>query len=158
MMQRERKSHTLSATDLFHEAYARLHALMSEPENFQAKAKGLFAITMRRVLLEHARKRNRRMRISAQLPSPSEKTLWLHAARQGEFAEKLIDLDQALERLAQDYPIHAKIVELRYFGGMTVLQCAEHLGIGSATVQRYWTFARAWIGREMERIDKQPKN
>jgi len=68
-------------------------------------------------------------------------------------ADRLLELDLALQRLAEVYPVHAKVVELKYFGGLTVHQCADQLEIGPATVQRYWQFARAWIGREMEKID-----
>jgi DNA-directed RNA polymerase specialized sigma24 family protein len=70
---------------------------------------------------------------------------------ENDYADRLVELDLALHQFAKQYPVHSKVVELKYFGGLTVLQCAEQLDIGAATVQRYWNFARAWIGREMEK-------
>lgn len=163
-MSRERRDHTLSPTDLFHEAYTRLGPILSATST-GAKGPGeatsgaetlpaLFTITMRRVLIDHARKRSRRIRKLTRLAVPSQTLNSFGCATSEEDrADQILVLDTALKRLAIDYPVHAKIVEYKFFGGMTFLQCAKNLDIGEATVHRYWNFARAWINREMHRID-----
>jgi RNA polymerase sigma factor (TIGR02999 family) len=154
-MRGERKDHTLSGTDLFHEAYSRLHPSLPTLSNESGDLRALFAITMRRILLDHARKKTRRARLVARIAIPDNQLDRFSATTSEEDnAERLLELDEALQRFAEKYPIHAQVVELKYFGGMTVQQCADHLGICTATVQRYWNFARAWIGREMERIEQ----
>ena len=110
-------------------------------------------MTMRRVLIEHARKRSRRMGRLARVAVPSDQFLTvLEVHNVNLHVDRLLDLDLALRRFSEVFPVHAQVVELKYFGGLTVAQCAEQLGIGQATVQRYWNFARAWIGREMEKL------
>lgn len=153
LMRSERRGHTLSPTDLFHEAYSRLNPFLAESEKDIGEFRGLFAMTMRRVLVEHARKRSRRMRRLARVAVPSDQFLTVLDVHDGKLhLDRLLDLDLALRRLSEVFPVHAQVVELKYFGGLTVAQCAEQLGIGQATVQRYWNFARAWIGREMEKL------
>ncbi len=66
-------------------------------------------------------------------------------------AASLLELDEILTRLAIRYPLHAKVVELKFFGGLNMGQCAEEIGVCPATAQRYWNFARAWIAREIKR-------
>jgi RNA polymerase sigma factor (TIGR02999 family) len=163
-MNRERKDHTLSPTDLLHEAYTRLCPLLSSstfgnPELDVANHKAetlpsLFAITMRRVLIDHARKRARR---SVRLKrvgwiEPSDDSDCGTVVEKGK-AASLLELDEVLTRFAIRYPLYAKVVELKFFGGLTVVQCAEEIGVCPATAQRYWNFARAWIAREMDRIE-----
>lgn len=153
LMRGERRGHTLSPTDLFHEAYTRLNPFLAESEQDIGEFRGLFAMTMRRVLVEHARKRARRMRRLARVAVPSDQFVTvLHVDDGNLHLDRLLELDLALRRLSEVFPVHAQVVELKYFGGLTVVQCAEQLGIGQATVQRYWNFARAWIGREMEKL------
>lgn len=153
LMRGERRGHTLSPTDLFHEAYTRLNPFLTESEKEIGEFRGLFAMTMRRVLVEHARKRSRRMRRLGRVAVPSDQFLTVLDVHDGKLhLDRLLDLDLALRRLSEVFPVHAQVVELKYFGGLTVAQCAEQLGIGQATVQRYWNFARAWIGREMEKL------
>lgn len=155
-MRGERKDHTLSGTDLFHEAYSRLRPSLPTLSNESGDLRALFAITMRRILLDHARKKTRRARIVARIAIPDNQLHQFSATPLDEDnAEKILELDEALQRFTQKYPIHAQVVELKYFGGLTVQQIGDHFGICPATVQRYWNFARAWIGREMERIDQQ---
>jgi RNA polymerase sigma factor (TIGR02999 family) len=152
-MRGERKDHTLSGTDLFHEAYGRLGPSLSAVDSESGELRALFAITMRRVLIDYARKHARRARLLARSAFYDNKLDLLKApTSEEENADKLLELDEALQRFAQKFPAQAEVVELKYFGGMTVQQCADDLGICTATVQRYWNFARAWIGREMERI------
>lgn len=155
IMRSERKGHTLSATDLFHEAYWRLSPLLSPTCKDLGEFRSLFALTMRRVLIEYARKRARRNRRYSRLAISSDELVqFLDLSNpQEDSAERLLDLDLALSRFAEKFPMHARVVELKYFGGLTVQQCAEQLEISPATVNRYWNFARAWIGREMEKID-----
>jgi len=153
LMRGERRGHTLSPTDLFHEAYTRLNPFLTESEKEIGEFRGLFAMTMRRVLVEHARKRSRRMRRLGRVAVPSDQFLTVLDVHDGKLhLDRLLDLDLALRRFSEVFPVHAQVVELKYFGGLTVAQCAEQLGIGQATVQRYWNFARAWIGREMEKL------
>jgi RNA polymerase sigma factor (TIGR02999 family) len=154
LMKSERRGHTLTPTDLFHEAYFRLNPFLSVAQRDIGEFRGLFAVTMRRLLVEHARKRARRARMLHLLAIPADQIQTvLESQTSNGLADRLLELDLALQRLAEVYPVHAKVVELKYFGGLTVHQCADQLEIGPATVQRYWQFARAWIGREMEKID-----
>jgi len=153
-MSGERKDHTFSGTDLFHEAYSRLSPMLKVSESEVDSLRALFAVTMRRILIEHARKRSRRVRKLTNLAVPTQNLSTLGCATTEEDrADHTLTLDAALQRLAVDYPLHAKIVEYKFFGGMTFLQCSMHLEIGEATVHRYWNFARAWISREMHRIE-----
>lgn len=152
-MRRERRDHTLSPTDLFHEAYSRLRGHLPTHEAQIGQLRGLFAVAMRRVLIEHARKHSRRKRLIPRcFLEPDDLDGLLVIDTDEDLSMHLLDLDTALARLSEHYPIEAKVVELKYFGGMTVKQCSEYLEICPATVQKYWNFARAWIGREMERI------
>ncbi|MFM8325145.1 MAG: ECF-type sigma factor, partial [Pirellulaceae bacterium] len=155
LMRGERRGHTLTPTDLFHEAYSRLNPFLSTSEKDIEEFLGLFAVTMRRVLVEHARKRARRTRRLHSMAIIADRfSTVLESQPWNRQADRLLDLDLALQRLAAIYPLHAKVVELKYFGRLSVHQCADHLDIGPATVQRYWQFARAWIGREMQKIDE----
>lgn len=152
IMQGERKGHTLSATDLFHEAYSRLRPFFDGSTKEVVECRSLFAMTMRRVLVDHARKRMRRSRcLSRTRITDTQLEKMIADSSENDYADRLVELDLALHQFAKQYPVHSKVVELKYFGGLTVLQCAEQLDIGAATVQRYWNFARAWIGREMEK-------
>lgn len=149
----EREDHTLSGTDLFHEAYSRLLPMFQVSESELHRVRSLFAVTMRRILIEHARKRFRRIEKLRRLAVPLHSLgAYGCATPEDDRAEHLLNLNIALQRLSVDYPVHAKIIEYKFFGGMTVMECSELLGIGEATVHRYWTFARAWIGREMRRL------
>lgn len=162
LMLGERKGHTLSPTDLLHEAYTRLCPTLSsspggkqEPNDATYRIEtlpSLFATTMRRVLIDHARKRVRRNSRLARVGwvEPSGDGDSVLGDGKGE-AAGLIEVDEILTRFAMRYPMYAKVVELKFFGGLTVVQCAEEIGVCPATAQRYWNFARAWIAREIER-------
>ena len=145
----------MSATDLFHEAYTRLKPVLTTSAKDIIEFRALFALTMRRVLIEYARKRTRRARRISRISISSNEMERFVDISEGheDYADKLLELELALVRFAQIFPLHAKVVELKYFGGLTVQQCAEYLEVGPATVQRYWSFARAWIGREMEKFE-----
>jgi RNA polymerase sigma factor (TIGR02999 family) len=99
---------------------------------------------MRRILVDHARRRNRLKR------GGGEDAIELYDGLLSEQqSEEILALNEALERLAKKEPRQVRIVELRFFGGLTVEEAAETLGISPKTVKRDWTVARAWLHREM---------
>ena len=138
-MAAERPGHTLDATALVHEAYVRLigHQHFDGKGHFFAAA----AEAMRRVLVNHARDRTRmkrggrRNRVGLdQLTSPAAATV-----------DELLELDMALDRLADEFPVAAELVKLRFFAGMTLRDAAAAMGIPRRTADRHWAFARAWL-------------
>lgn len=141
----ERSEHTLQATALVHEAYLYIRKL--DPVEWKSKAHfiGISAQVMRRILVDHARTRNARKRGGLQEHLPLDFDLAAPPP-----VLDLVALDQALDRFAQEYPRQARVVELRFFGGLTTEETAEVLnvsntGISSRTVERDWRFARAWL-------------
>ena len=144
-MRREKPGRTLQTTALVHEAYLRLLKDASLSFENRAHFLGIAARAMREILIEHARARAARKRgggaerltlddLLAPVPSPSIDVL---------------ALDEALQRLARLDERHARVVELRYFGGLTVEETAAALGLSPATVKRAWTLSRAWLYREL---------
>jgi RNA polymerase sigma-70 factor (ECF subfamily) len=145
-MARERPGHTLQATAVAHEAYLRL--VGDQPVEWQSRTH-FFAIaahTVRRVLLDHARKRHagkrggdgaRKVELDAELLIGDNRL------------EDVIALDEVLERLSQMDPEQGRMVELRFFGGLSVEETAEVMGISARTVKREWRLAKAWLGREL---------
>jgi RNA polymerase sigma-70 factor (ECF subfamily) len=136
----ERKDLTLQTTALVHEAYLKL--IDQHSVNFQNRAQffALSAQAMRRILLDNAR------RHTAEKRGSGEKVFLEDIGEIPVDAnERLIELDLALRELEELDAKQAKIVELRYFGGMTIEETAEVLRISPATVKREWTFARAWL-------------
>ena len=136
----ERKDLTLQTTALVHEAYLKL--IDQRSVNFQNRAQffALSAQAMRRILLDNAR------RHTAQKRGSGEKVLLEDIGEISvEVNENLIELDLALQELEEFDSQQAKIIELRYFGGMTIEETAEVLKISPATVKREWTMARAWL-------------
>ena len=145
-VRQERSDQTLQATSLVHEAYLRLVdtsrvQLWESRWHFFAAA----AEAMRRILVENARRRGRlkrggglrrldmdRLELTVQDPP-----------------DELIALDEALTRLAAEHPEKARLVNLRYFGGLTHEEAAQALGISTSTADRHWAFARAWLYRQM---------
>lgn len=137
---RERKDHTLQTTALVHEAYMKL--IDQHSVNFQNRAQffALSAQAMRRILLDNAR------RHTAEKRGKGEKVFLEDIGEISvEVNENLIELDMALRELEEFDSQQAKIIELRYFGGMTIEETAEVLKISPATVKREWTLARAWL-------------
>ncbi len=141
-LKRELPGQTLQPTALVHEVFLRLVAPNDQHDwdnigHFFSAA----ANAMRRILIETARKKNSLKR------GGDCKRLEIEVDEMAiEFDdEELIRLDEALEKLAREDPIKAKVVELRFFGGMSVEQSCEILKISRATQHRYWTFARAWL-------------
>lgn len=149
----ERGNHTLQPTALVHEAYLRLSGLKEMHFNNRAHFFGAAANVMRRVLVDHARRRSAHKRIGDQVPGVP-----LDAAAQMpvDVNLDLVALDEALTRLASMAPVRAQVVELRYFGGLSVEETAAYMAISTATVKRHWAFARAWLCRALEGTDRAP--
>ena len=102
-----------------------------------------------KLVRKRSRRERRLSRIDLNLDhQPDHKEL----ADNSDRAETLLLLDQALTKLAIDYPTHAKVVELKYFGGLTIPQCAQQLRVSEPTIERYWAFARKWLAREVQYI------
>lgn len=143
----EKPGHTLQPTVLVHEAYLRL---VNVPQEQQWDGRGHFfaaaAEAMRRILIENARRKKsarhgghlRRVDLDAADPAAESR------------AEELLALDEALSRLEERWPEKGQLVKLRYFGGMTIPEAAQTMGISHATAERYWTFARAWLYSQMQ--------
>ena len=142
----EKPGQTLQPTALVHEAYLRL--MKDRPERWQNRAHfcAIAAHSMRQILIERARARNAQKRWGDKARVTLDEAL----VRGGEQSVDLLALDSALERLTALDPEQARIVELRFFGGLTVEETAEQLGVSPATVKRHWTVARAWLARELE--------
>jgi RNA polymerase sigma factor (TIGR02999 family) len=143
----ERPGHTLQATALVHEVYLRLIPQGEATWEDRAKFIGIAAHVMRQILVEHARGRSRQKRGGDQDRVPLEDNI---AAVDTPDAARWEDLDRALDRLAELDTRQAQIVELRYFGGLTVEEAAQVLNISQKTVKRDWSIARAWLRRELE--------
>jgi RNA polymerase sigma factor (TIGR02999 family) len=145
----EKPGHTLQATALVHEAYLRLVASPGAERCWDSRRHFFAAAAeaMRRILIESARRKRRqkhgggrqRQELPADLaagPAPDD---------------DLIALDGALNRFAEKYPLQARLVELRYFAGLTGDEAASLLDISPSTADRHWVFARAWLRRELRR-------
>jgi RNA polymerase sigma factor (TIGR02999 family) len=144
-MRHERPGRTLQTTALVHEAYLRL--LKDASLSFESRAHflGIAARAMREILIEHARARSARKRGGGAI----RLTLDDAVAAVSSPPVDVMALHEALERLARLDERHARVVELRYFGGLSVEESAAALGISPATVKRAWTLARAWLFREL---------
>ena len=142
----ERPGQTLDATALVHEAYLRLAPQGGELEykdrsHFLAAA----ASAMRRILIDNARRKQAQKRGAGKERNRQP----LEAIAAPEADHELLALDDALDRLATVEPMKAKLVELRYFAGLSGDQAAEILGISPSTADRHWAFARAWLQNEV---------
>lgn len=148
-LQTERADHTLQPTALVHEAYLKLAG--QNPVEWHNKAHffALAAQIMRHILVDHARTRQRDKRGGGQASVPLEEALSLSQPSE----PSLIELDEALTTLAQHDKRKSQIVELRYFGGLSIEETAEVLGISPTTVRREWTLAKAWLRRELRKGD-----
>jgi RNA polymerase sigma factor (TIGR02999 family) len=140
----EKPGQTLQATALVHEAYLRL-VDEAQPWNSRGHFFAAAAEAMRRILVEAARRKKADKhggaseRIHVELAD-------LPAARRD---DKLLHLDETLARLEKQNPLHAQLVKLRFFAGLTIAETAAALEISTATADRYWAYARAWLQREM---------
>jgi RNA polymerase sigma factor (TIGR02999 family) len=145
-MRRERPDHTLQASALVNEAYVRL--LGNGPVSWESRAHFFVtaAHTMRRVLIDHARRHDAGKRGGEGVRVELTDNL---AVSEGMDFARMLDLDRALTRLAALDPRQARIVELRFFAGLTVEQTAEVLAVSEKTVKRDWAVARAWLEGEI---------
>ena len=146
-LRREAVGHTLQPTALVHEAYLRLVDQSRVPWQNRAQFFGIAARCMRRVLVDHARARGAAKRGGADVRAALDEEGV--AAATDEPAPMVVAVHEALERLAVLDPEQARLVELRYFGGLTIEETAEALAISPATVKREWAVARAWLRREL---------
>jgi RNA polymerase sigma factor (TIGR02999 family) len=142
----ERAGHTLQPTALVHEAYQKLIDQRSVEWQNRAHFYGVAAGLMRRILVDHARRRNARRRGGGAEKVPDVEDA---AGAVGPRDVDLVALDHALLELASFDPQQARIVELRYFGGLSLEETAEAAGISRATVHREWTLARAWLRQRL---------
>jgi RNA polymerase sigma factor (TIGR02999 family) len=139
----EHPGQTLQPTALVHEAYLRLVGTDSQPEEWEGRQHFFAAAAeaMRRILVENARRKHRQKRGGGRAAQVLEPDL----VAAPEVSEDLLALDEALTRLAPVNPRAARLVHLRYFGGLTIQQAAEVLGISSRTADADWAYARAWL-------------
>jgi RNA polymerase sigma factor (TIGR02999 family) len=154
-MRRERADHTLQATALVHEAYIRL--IDQRSVNWQSRAHffGVSAQLMRRILIDHARGHTREKRGGDQKKVSLEDVV-LFAERQ---ADELLAVDDSLNALAKIDPRQARVVELRFFGGLSVEEAADVLGVSPKTIKREWSVAKAWLAADLKQrhgIDATP--
>jgi RNA polymerase sigma factor (TIGR02999 family) len=151
-MARERAGHTLDATALVHEAYLRLAgdsgAGFANRRQFYAAA----AQAMRRILVEHARGKGRRKRGGGRREHPD-----LDALAAGGPVEDLLALHDALERFSAHDPVKSRLVELRFFAGLTLEQAAGCLDVSLSTANRAWRYARAWLYAAMSDDEAEKK-
>lgn len=148
-LRRERADHTLHPTALVHEAYIRLVNQRSAQWADRLHFFSIASRIIRRILIDHARERNALKRGGAERPAP----LNLDDAAAPERDVDLIALDEALEELAALSERQAKIVELRFFGGLTIPEVAAALSMGSRSVDREWQAARAWLFHRLSEQD-----
>jgi len=140
-LRRERRGHTLSTTALVHEAYLKLVDQTDVDWQDRAHFYAISARAMRQVLVEHARKRNAQKRGGGQRPITLEERLLSADGR----AETLLGLDDALTLLAKRDARQAKVVEYRFFGGLTMDEIGALLGVSARTIRRDWAKAKAWL-------------
>jgi RNA polymerase sigma factor (TIGR02999 family) len=150
-MRDERPDHTLQATALVHEAYARL--VGNEELTWDGRGHFFAAATeaMRRILIEHARSRERVKRGGAKRVHLPISVVDLATT---ENPEEILSVDEAICRLSKQDPRMGEVVRLRFFAGLTEKETAEILGVTDRTVRRDWTLARAWLQRELTREEK----
>lgn len=144
-MRRERSDHTLQTTALVHEAYLKL--VRQETAQWQGRSHffGIAAQLMRQILIDHARGHLRKKRGGGKAAVSLTEAL----AFSPEHSEELVRLDEALKRLSKIDPRQGKIVELRFFGGLSVEETSEFLGVSPKTVKRDWAVAKAWLHAEV---------
>ena len=146
----QRSGHTLEPTALVHEAYLRLAGRDSIPWQDRAHFFAVAAQMMRQILVDHARKRSAAKRGAGITINLSLDEIPV-ASQQPNL--DVLALDDALTRLASFDPRQSQIVELRFFGGLTVPEISSAMGISVATVQREWALAKVWLHRELSRAD-----
>ncbi|MGA8438360.1 MAG: ECF-type sigma factor [Candidatus Sulfotelmatobacter sp.] len=146
-LRRERSDHTLQTTALVHEAYLRLADQRSVRWKNREQFMGVAAQLMRRILVDYSRGHD------AQKRGKGFEKVFLEEAEeisQGKAAD-VVALDEALTRLAAFDPLQARLVEVRFFGGLSIEEAAGVLGVSRTTVKRNWNLAKAWLARELHR-------
>ena len=145
-LRRERSDHTLQPTALVHEAYLKLVDQTQMRWQNRAHFIGVSAQVMRRILVDHARRHTAEKRGGAAAVLPlEEEILVVSGSQTSEKGVELLALDEALENLSRLDPQKAKIVELRYFGGLSVEETAEVMNCSAVTIKRQWRMAKAWL-------------
>lgn len=142
---RERRQHTLQPTALVNEAYLRLVGQQGSGWQNRLHFLGIAAILMRRILVDHARAQGRVKRGESPNQAPLDDAMLVCEQR----SEEMLAIDMALTKLADLDAEQARIVELRFFGGLSVEEIAESMGISTPTVKRRWSSARAWLHAEI---------
>ncbi|WP_321475472.1 ECF-type sigma factor [uncultured Paludibaculum sp.] len=150
-MNGERRDHTLQPTALVHEVYLRLAGQQHLDWRNRAQLLGLAAQMMRRILLDHAASHRAAKRWGGLIRVPIEDD---QSADCGPEVQ-ILDLDRALRRLAEIDPQQARVVELRFFGGLTAEEAAESMDISVATIHREWATARLWLLRHVSEARRQ---
>ncbi len=146
----ERATHTLNTTGLVHEAYLKLIQLDRVQWQSRAHFLAIAAQAMRNILVSHARSRKRLKRGGGAAHAPLDEAEDLPAVELPEAeADRILALDGALDRLAELNPRHARVVECRFFGGMSVEETAIALEVSEATAKRDWALLRRWLAREL---------
>lgn len=144
-MRRESPGHTLQTSALLNEAFLRLVDQKNVQWQNRAHFFGIAAQMMRRILVDYARSRNYEKRGGGARPLSLDESLIVSDARN----EEVVNVHEALERLTEFDLRKGQIVELRFFGGLSIEETAEVLGVSPGTVMRDWTLAKAWLRREM---------
>lgn len=146
LLRNERRNHSLQPTALVNEVYLRLASDGAPPWRNESHLRAAAARAMRFILVDHAKRR----RAEKRGRGFRRVTLSLAEAQQGACRDvDLLCLHEALERLAEEEPLKAQVVDLRVFGDFSIEETAEALGISTGTVKRYWISARAWLYREL---------
>ena len=148
---RERKNHTLQPTALVHEAWLRLQNERGGPWHGRTHGLALGAQAMRRLLVDHGRHQKRQKRGGGAQPLALDELMQAAATHEVP-VEDLLTLEEALTRLETIDPRSAQVVSLRFFSGMSSPEVAEHLGVSIRTVEGDWSHARAWLKRELSRV------
>ena len=147
-LRRERRDHTLQPTALVHEAYIKLVAQRNADWQNRAHFFAVASNLMRRILVDYARRQLRVKRGAGPTKLSLDEVVLLSPDR----PDKMLALDQCLTRLEKLDPRQSRIVELRYFGGLTVDEVAEVLGVSPTTVRREWTSAKAYLYGELKQV------
>ena len=142
LMRRERAGHTLTPTALVHEAYFRLVDQGRADWRNRGQFLAIAASLMRRILVDHA------TALRAQKRTPGEDSAWTEGAMSPP-PEQLLDIHEALDELARLDARKSRVVEMKFFGGMTIEEIAAALDLAAATVERDWAFAKVWLHRRM---------
>jgi RNA polymerase sigma factor (TIGR02999 family) len=151
-LSRERPDHTLQPTALVHEGYLRLADQTDLSWQSRAHFFSIAAAAMRRILVEHSRRHNAVKRVGPVHRVTLDETVdWA-----GDRTLDIAALDDALSALSRIDPQKSRMVELRFFGGLTIDETAEVLSLSAATVERGWHIARLWLQRELQNVRYEP--